>query len=160
MGPPRSLEITALDETDGDMEPFWSPDSRALGFCSNGKLMSIRVPGGAPAARADAPDPRGGSWGAADTIVFAPRAEDALSQIAASGSQVSAATVLGGPREAHRWPAFLPDGRHFVYLVARANARWLRPASIDSLSPAPEAWTLSSDSGAIVVPADGMSALL
>ena len=67
-----SLTARELQDTDGARLPFWSPDSRSLGFFTNGDLRRIDVAGGAAAVLARAPDPRGGAWNADGTIVFSP----------------------------------------------------------------------------------------
>ena len=59
-----------LDGTQNAMHPFWSPDGRYVGFFSGNKLMKIPATGGPAVSLADAPNPRGGTWGTNDMIVF------------------------------------------------------------------------------------------
>ncbi len=66
---PRALPGT---ESAFGWRPFWSPDSRSLAFFANGKLKRVDLAGGAPQVLADAPDPRGATWGSQNVIVFAP----------------------------------------------------------------------------------------
>ncbi len=107
----------ALDGTAGAAHPFWSPDGRYVGFFAGGKLMKIAATGGPVATLADAPNPRGGSWGN-DVIVFAPDFENALEKVSAQGGATTPATVLDKTRHTtHRWPWFLPDGKHFLFLA-------------------------------------------
>jgi Tol biopolymer transport system component len=108
-----------LPGTEGAYLSFWSPDSRSLAFFANtGKLVSMTVPDGVPQVVCDAPDGRGGTWGSDQVIVFAPQSGGPLYQVAASGGQATPVTALDSTRkeEAHRWPEFLPGGRHFLYV--------------------------------------------
>jgi Tol biopolymer transport system component len=117
----RPLDSTAaqpLAGTDDAAFPFWSPDSRSLGFFAQGKLKIIDSSGGAVQTLADAPQPRGGAWGADGTILYTPDATSVMFCIPAAGGTPSHAigdekttTTIGSPR----WPAFLPDGNRFIF---------------------------------------------
>ena len=112
------LHARALAGTEGATFPFWSADGRSLGFFAGGKLKTISVEGGTPIVLCDAPAGRGGTWGAAGTIVFSPQFQSTLSQVPASGGTSTPATVMDTSKhDSHRWPYFLPDGRHFLYLA-------------------------------------------
>ncbi|MCA1561147.1 MAG: protein kinase, partial [Acidobacteria bacterium] len=113
------LEFTALAGTDGATFPFWSPDSRSIGFFADGTLKKIDASGGPPITLAAALNPRGGSWGTAGTIVFVPDVFGELLAIPASGGQPVSVTQVERPKHTtHRWPHFLPDGRRFLFLAA------------------------------------------
>ena len=115
-----ALEAQPLTGTDGATFPFWSPDSRMLAFFADGKLKAIDPNGGAPYIICDAPDARGGAWGRDGLIVFAPQLLGPLYRVAASGGgQPEVMTTLDASRQevSHRLPSFLPDGRHFLFLV-------------------------------------------
>ncbi len=117
----RPLDSTAaqpLAGTDDAAFPFWSPDSHSLGFFAQGKLRIIDASGGAVQTLADAPQPRGGAWGPDGTILYTPDSLSAMFRIPAAGGASThaigdekAAASLGSPR----WPAFLPDGKHFIF---------------------------------------------
>jgi eukaryotic-like serine/threonine-protein kinase len=108
----------SLEGTAGASHPFWAPDGREIGFFAGGKLLKIAATGGAVADIADAPNARGGSWGADDVIVFAPDFQGALVKVSAQGGTTAPATVLDRARHStHRWPWFLPDGRHFIFFA-------------------------------------------
>jgi Tol biopolymer transport system component len=117
----RPLDATAarpLAGTDGAMYPFWSPDSRALGFFADGKLKRIDIRGGLPQTLANAQGGRGGTWGPDGLIVFAPTAVGSLSSVQSSGGDVATVTNVDRPDQAsHRFPQFLPDGRRFLFFV-------------------------------------------
>jgi Tol biopolymer transport system component len=105
-----------LNGTDGAVLPFWSPDSRSIGFFASGKLKRIDAAGGVPQALADAPLPRGGSWNTAGTIIFAP-SSGPLYRIAAAGGQATPVTHIESGITFHRFPVFLPDGKHFLFFA-------------------------------------------
>jgi Tol biopolymer transport system component/tRNA A-37 threonylcarbamoyl transferase component Bud32 len=123
----RSLEsLTAqpLSGTEEAMFPFWSPDSRSLGFFAQGKLKKIDLAGGPPLALCDTSgNARGGTWGREGDIVFASSSTSGLSRTSASGSPPTQVTKLETNIKVgtHRWPHFLPDGRHFLYLARTAG---------------------------------------
>jgi eukaryotic-like serine/threonine-protein kinase len=102
--------------------PFWSPDSRSIAFFADGKLRRIDLTGGAVLTLCDAPVGRGGSWSTNGTIVFSPQFTEALFQVPATGGMPTAVTQLSDKFTTHRWPSFLPDGRHFLYLAANHSA--------------------------------------
>ena len=116
--PLSSLVATSLTGTAEAAYPFWSPDSRFLGFFQNGKLKKIEATGGPTQTIADAPAGRGGIWSSAGIIVFSPFSTSGLQQVSQAGGTPTELTKLDSTRkeDSHRWPCFLPDGRHFVYL--------------------------------------------
>jgi len=117
--PLDALTAQALAGTEGASYPFWSPNSRFLGFFSDGKLKRIEATGGPALTLCDAPSGRGGTWNRDEVIVFAPATPGGLYRISASGGVASPVTKLSDMRGEymHRWPSFLPDGRHFLYLA-------------------------------------------
>jgi eukaryotic-like serine/threonine-protein kinase len=130
-----------LDGTLGAAHPFWSPDGRNIGFFAGGKLMKIPADGGPVVTLADAANPRGGTWGASDVIVFVADYLGALMKVNASGGPAEPVTVLDRTKHStHRWPWFLPDGKHFLYLAtnhsggdAKQNGIYL--GSLDKKEP-------------------------
>ena len=105
--------------------PFWSYDSRAIGFFAGGKLQTIPVDGGSPTVVCDAALGRGGTWNTDGAILFAPTFESSLFQVPSSGGTPQPVTKLDKSKhDSHRWPHFLPDGRHFLYLaITHSNPR-------------------------------------
>jgi Tol biopolymer transport system component len=121
----RSLENDTpqpLEGTQGAMHPFWSPDGRNIGFFANGKLSTIAASGGPVSVLADAATARGGTWGADDWIVFSPSFQSGLLKVRAQGGTPVTATVMDKEKHStHRWPWFLPDGKHFLFLATSHN---------------------------------------
>jgi Tol biopolymer transport system component len=127
--PVRSLNARPLTGTAGAILPFWSPDSKAIGFFASGKLKLLRIDSGQVSTVCDAATGRGGTWGRDDVIVFTPAADAPLMRVNAAGGMPVALTKLDPPREnSHRSPSFLPDGRHFLFLsggqAAAGGVRW------------------------------------
>jgi len=136
----RSLDSVEARELPGTGEatlPFWSPDSRFIGFFAGNRLKKVDTVGGASQSLAEVTgDARGGSWGADGTIIFTPGYTTPLSRIPAAGGPVEAATQLDQSREeiSHRWPSFLPDGRHFLYFARgkKKDTQGVYVGSLDS----------------------------
>ncbi len=105
-----------LAGTEGASFPFWSPDSRSIGFFAGGALKRIDNGGGAPQTFATAGASRGGTWNADGVILFAPTNGGPLFRVAASGGQAVAVTKLDR-QLSHRFPFFLPDGRQFLFFA-------------------------------------------
>jgi eukaryotic-like serine/threonine-protein kinase len=116
--PMNSGEARALAGTDDAIFPFWSPDSRSLGFFVDGKLKTIDVNGGSGVVVCDALLGRGGAWSASGVIVFSPGPIGPLVRVNASGGSPAEVTKIDTKQHSsHRWPFFLPDGKHFLYLA-------------------------------------------
>jgi hypothetical protein len=124
------LEAQPLPGTEGSAFPFWSSDSRSLGFFAQGKLKKIQIAGGPPQTLCDAVQPRGGTWGAADAIVFSAGAGYELYSVPAGGG-VATALPADGVNQERVQPSFLPDGHHFLYF-GRPQNFGVYVASIDS----------------------------
>jgi Tol biopolymer transport system component/DNA-binding winged helix-turn-helix (wHTH) protein len=114
-----ALTAQAIEGTERASYPFWSPDSRFLAFFADGKLKRIEATGGPALTLCDAPSGRGGTWNRDDVILFSPATPGGLYRISASGGAARPVTKLNEMRGEiiHRWPYFLPDGRHFLYLA-------------------------------------------
>ncbi len=122
----RSLDSTssqALPGTEGAMFPFWSPDSRSIAFFTDDKLKRIEVNGGTPVTICGSTLGRGGSWNQDGTIVAALSYNTGVSRVPASGGTATPVTTIDGVHySSHRWPSFLPDGKHFLYIAVKHNA--------------------------------------
>jgi DNA-binding winged helix-turn-helix (wHTH) protein len=109
-----------LPGTEGAEQPFWSWDSRRIGFFGAGRLQTIGLAGGPPHDLAGVEDPKGAAWLADDTIIYAPGSRTPLWSVpAAGGVPASPLTTLDPARRdvSHRWPAPLPDAKRFAVLV-------------------------------------------
>src|SRR5262249_41674656 len=120
-GPPR-LWLRSLDAvgarpisgTENAAFPFWSPDSRSIGFFADGKLKRLDVDGGSPQTLTTVRNGRGGAWNHDGVILFA-LAGSRLLRMPASGGEVISVTPQVAREYDHRFPQFLPDGRHFIF---------------------------------------------
>lgn len=137
--PLSGLSAQALAGTEGANRPFWSPDSRFLGFVADGKLKKIPVGGGPTTVICDAETGADGSWSKKGVILFDGNiATDPIRQVSAMGgvatdvARVDSTTQVG-------WPEFLPDGRHFLYLANQAPSTLcvgdLRSKEVRTLGP-------------------------
>ena len=116
-----SFTAQSLPGTEDAAGPFWSPDGGAIGFFAGGKLKTIDLPGGVPRVLADTPAHRGGTWSQSGVILFG--SSDVLYSVSAAGGAVATVTALDTAHgeTSHRFPQFLPDGRHFLYLARAPN---------------------------------------
>jgi len=108
-----------LSNTEGATYPFWSPDSKQIAFFADGKLKKLDLNGGAPMTLTSAIDGRGGTWNSDGTILFAPETQTPIHRVSTGGVLGGPVTTIDNTRMAettHRFPSFLPDGRHFLYL--------------------------------------------
>jgi Tol biopolymer transport system component len=160
----RRLDATSaqpLAGTDGAGSPFWSPDSRSVGFFAGGKLKRLDIGGGSPQTLADAVN-RGGAWSPDGTILFARTTASPLFRISASGGEPVAVTKLD-KQGSHRFPQFLPGGRQFlfyaqgtpetagIYLGSLGSSETKRLAAADTAGVyAPNGWLLFIRAGTLL----------
>jgi len=116
-------EAIALSGTEGAAYPFWSPDSRQVGFfdMTGEKLRKVAVAGGPPVTLCSAPNGKGGAWSESGVIVFAPDYDTVIHRVADIGGDPVAITALDTGHDSHRHPRFLPGGERFLF-TARAMA--------------------------------------
>ncbi|MFN2386657.1 MAG: protein kinase [Thermoanaerobaculia bacterium] len=102
----RSLWVRPFDAsaarplvgTEGAFRPFWSPDSRSIGFFAEGKLKRISASGGPPQTLSEAPSGAGGTWNRDGVILFVPSRDSPIHRVAASGGAASPVTQLDASR--------------------------------------------------------------
>ena len=132
-----SWDLQPLPGTEGVNNLFWSPDSRYIAFFADEKLKQVAVNGGPSEELCDVPGLLGarGAWGRNDVIVFAPSNKykpGPLRTVAATGGESSPLTTVE-PGENHRFPVFLPDGRHFLYTSVGGSSPGIYLASLDDV---------------------------
>jgi Tol biopolymer transport system component len=122
----NALKAEPIAGTEGSRRPFWSPDSKQLAFMLNDQLMKVSASGGPVQLIAKMPgNAADGSWGAKDIILLDGSAVDPIFRVSAAGGTVTEAvkalsdSVWAGVA----WPAFLPDGEHFLYLQLAAGSQ-------------------------------------
>ena len=119
--PLGSTTARAISGSERAMFPFWSPDSRSLAFFADHKLRRVDISGGAPVTLCQVGEARGGAWSSRGMIVFASNFRGGLSKVSDQGGRPTLLTQLDEQYTTHRWPYFLPDGSHFLYLAANHN---------------------------------------
>jgi serine/threonine protein kinase/Tol biopolymer transport system component len=139
-----AFEARPIPGTRGEaMHPFWSPDGNRIGFFADQKLKVMDPTGGPVTTLCDAPDGRGGDWNEDGVIVFAPSVRTGLFRIQASGGEPSPITEVDASiHSTHRWPLFLEDGHHIVFLATDHNIPMGRDTGLyltdlDGMQPRP-----------------------
>ncbi len=131
-GPPKHLFVRSLDSfsskelpgTVGAGYPFWSPDGHSIGFFAQQKLKKMNLADSGPVELSGVTGAPGGDWNRDGEILFAPSQSSALVRISAGGGAPVPVTQLDQAKgeTSHRWPSFLPDGKHFLFTVFAADA--------------------------------------
>lgn len=126
LGGARKLFVRKLDdptphEIPGALmanRPFWSADGREVAYTSDDKLMAVTLDGGHPRVICETSYGVGGTWSPTGTIVFSPSFYQGLRRVDAAGGAPQPVTTLDAARHetGHLWPAFLPDGRHLLFV--------------------------------------------
>ena len=145
--PLDSLTAEPLPGTEGAAYPFWSPDSASVGFFADDKLKRMDIVGGEPQALANSSIGRGGSWNRDGTILFSENR--AILKVPAAGGEVVVVAERETGQTDHRFPQFLPDGRHFIYFVQGGSGQGIYIRSLDGGSSKRLA---SADSPAVFSP--------
>jgi Tol biopolymer transport system component len=153
-----SLAAQPLLGTDEGTYPFWSPDSRFIGYSTRSGLMKVPVSGGPPqtlcAFSAATVVGRGGAWSRDDVIVFNNGPNRPLFRVASAGGTASAAWALPPGHADEVFPSFLPDGRHVLFSVEGATSE-TSGVYAASLETGEAKRIVGADSGAIYSPSDG-----
>ena len=148
-----SSEAQHVDQSEGALLPFWSPDSQFIGFWAAGKLKKVRASGGTLETIYSVPEIAQGAWGPDGTILFARAVDSPILRVAPGGGVATTVSSLLPGQVSQMWVQFLPDGKHFIYL-ARTSLTSDDPGakiyaqSLDGGTPIP---LLTSQSRAIAV---------
>jgi serine/threonine protein kinase/Tol biopolymer transport system component len=148
-----SGEEHPVEGTSKAYAPFWSPDSKSIGFFNESKLKKVDVSGGPAQTICDAPYGRGGTWSPNGTILFAPRVYSELFRVSADGGEPSRVTRLNPNERTHRWPYFLPDGKHFLYVASVKGERTINSVFLSSLDSPQSRLLVPNALNAIYAPA-------
>jgi Tol biopolymer transport system component/predicted Ser/Thr protein kinase len=148
-----SQELRRIDGTDDAGSLFWSPDGRFLGFFAQGKLKKIALAGGPAQNICTTPPGLGATWSPAGEVVFNPTNRAPLMRVSAAGGTPQPLTVLDPARQenSHRYPSFLPDGRHFLF-TARSSQKENTAIYAGSLDSKEIKRILTEQSNAVYVP--------
>jgi eukaryotic-like serine/threonine-protein kinase len=146
--PMDALQAQPMAFTEDATYPFWSPDSRNIGFFAQGKLKKVAASGGPAQSLCEAPNGHGGSWNRDDVIVFSPLdSGTSIQRISANGGAPADATKSKGVQ---LFPVFLPGGSHFLYEAGGvAETTGIRVSSLDGRENRP---VLADASGAVFAP--------
>ncbi|MCL4838255.1 MAG: serine/threonine-protein kinase [Thermoanaerobaculia bacterium] len=142
-----ALEARELPSTENAHYPFWSPDSKQIGFFTDSHLRKIALAGGPPVSLARADLGKGASWSPRGQVVFTPSATGPLFVVPAVGGEAKPLTELVAATgdSSHRHPRFLPDGEHFLFVARKAGGAEVRVGSLAGTQPVP---LLPTDSNA------------
>ena len=147
--PLGDLTAKKLDGTEGAAFPFWSADGKFLGFFADEHLKKIPAAGGPVTVLASAPNARGGSWNKDNVIIYEPDYRDSLWRVSALGGTATRLTKFETDKHTtHRWPYFLPDGKHFLFFATSHSGDSEQGVYYGSLQDGSYKHVLDSDSQA------------
>jgi DNA-binding winged helix-turn-helix (wHTH) protein len=137
-----SLTPEPIAGTEGGAFPFWSPDGKNLGFFTTYELRRVGLDSNSVSTICESDSGRGGTWSQEGVILFAQDTRSPIYRIPAVGGTTAPVTILDEARfTTHRWPTFLPDGKHFLFLAANhadaAAPGTIYVGSLDGLPPRP-----------------------
>jgi serine/threonine protein kinase len=147
----NSAEAHALPGTERARRPFWSPDSRSIGFFKDSELKRIDTRGGSAQTVTYLLAGTTAAWGPDGTILFSSTASPGLRRVDAAGGPVEEATAPTADSTGHRHPQFLPGGREFLFFAGGPDA--VRGVYLGSLGSSQVRRLVPSDTqGAYVAP--------
>jgi len=119
--------------TNGPYNPFFSPDSKWVGYVTSSELRKVPVTGGTSLKLCAVERSRGATWGPDDTIVFTPNTNSGLFRVPATGGEPQPLTTLDQEKgeTTHRWPQFLPGGEAILFTSHTSSAGAFDDATIE-----------------------------
>ena len=154
-----SLDAKEVPGTEHASTPFWSPDSRSVGFFADNKLKKVELATSTVQTLCEAPIkrfPYGGTWSPAGVILFVPDEFGGILRVSASGGLPAQVTTPDMARQevSHLWPYFLPDGQHFLYFVQSRirNQQGVYVAGLESEESRERQRLIESDSEGVFAP--------
>jgi Tol biopolymer transport system component len=144
-----SLTPRLVQGTEGASYPFWSHDGRSIGFFADEALKRVDLAGGPVLTVSGALGRSGGSWNRDGVILFTATTNSSIFRVASAGGAPVAVTTLTTGQRVHRFPSFLPDGRHFIYSALGAAGEEILVGSLDSNE---STRLLTADSNALYSP--------
>ena len=133
----NSTKPVLLPGLENASSPFFSGNDLWLGFFKDAKLQKISLSGGTPVVLANSDDNRGGTWNKNGSIVFTASTTQGLSLIPEDGGTVKFITTIDSTKNerTHRWPSFLPDGKHVLFTVGTLSSPdYYENATIDAVN--------------------------
>jgi eukaryotic-like serine/threonine-protein kinase len=157
----NAIEAKALAGTEGATCPFWSPDSRLVGFFAGSKLKKIDISGGLPTTLCDVGVGTGGTWNRDGLILFSSLGGAGLSSISDKGGVVTSVMRPDWKRQETDFtdPCFMPDGRHFLFNIL-SGQKEARGIYLASLNGEEKRRLLGGDSNAVYAPSGSGGGLL
>jgi len=149
-----SSEAQRIEQTEGALLPFWSPDSQFIGFWAGAKLKKVQRSGGIPEVIYSVPEIAQGTWGPDGSILFARAVNSPILRISPTDGAATPVTSLLPSQVSQMWVQFLPDGKHFIYL-ARTSLTSSDPGAkiyAQSLEGGDPILLLANQSRAVAVP--------
>ena len=152
-----SGEAKPLPDTDDAIEPFWSWDSKSIAFGAQGKLKRLDLGESRAKVLTDAGRSNNGSWSRNGVIVFSPDFGAPLVKVSSGGGERTQVVPRAPGSGGDRYPAFLPDGKHFLFsrnqrvFVGSLDAT--DPKQVLDMGPAvyaPPGWLLYVRNGIVV----------
>ncbi len=147
-----SPQLQSLPGTENARGPFWSADSKSIGFFVDGKVETMPATGGPPQVLCDGTgSAAAGTWNRDGVILFNTSGVGAtLQRVNAAGGACTVATKPEGDSR-HAFPEFLPDGNHFVYVV-RGGDEAKRGLYLTALDNPARRRLLADESSAVFAP--------
>ncbi len=159
----ESSEWRRLSPPEGNAaNPFWSPDSREVGYSTYAEIVRVRTDGSnRQVITALAGGIGSGAWTETGQVIFSSRPELGLMIVPASGGKPIRPTRRVNPNEVwHYWPVALPGGDEFLYTAVELDRTKSTIYRSSISNPSQRKFVLSANSGVSYYPAGKSSGYL